>query len=437
MGYIEKRGENKWRLVVVTGYKSDGSQNRERENVTIDDPLILKSEKKIKDYLNKELLKFEMKVQAGNYVAPEKMLFKEFIGEWREKYAKDELAGSTLQTYEGHIEVRLIPVFGHMRMDQIKPMHVLSFIKDLEKPGARKDGKEGALDSGTVGYIYRVLKNVLSRACEWKVISENPMEDIPKPKPKNSKEKLLKQRENPQYYNEKEAQQVVDALYNEPSRKWRLLILGSMFGGFRRGELVGLEWPYVLFDDQSLNVENNIPLTKNGQPIEKGPKSDASYRIVDMPEWYMEELALYYEEWKREKERLGTKWEGGDRQFVFHNGKGRPYYYQHPYKWWKRFCARNEIRFIKFHGLRHSTGTLLLEDEDDHNVDSILKAIQERLGHSRLSTTSDIYVHLSKKVKKKTAGKYDKFSRKSQSLTNEVGEAGGGLGEKSKLRRIK
>ncbi|SFS61032.1 tyrosine-type recombinase/integrase [Paenibacillus sp. 453mf] len=121
--------------------------------------------------------------------------------------------------------------------------------------------------------------------------------------------------------------------------------------------------------------------------------------------------------------------------FVFHNGTGTPYYYQHPYKWWKRFCARHDIRFIKFHGLRHSSGTLLLEDEDESNFDSILKAIQERLGHSRLSTTADIYVHLTKKVKKRTAGKYDKFGIKPSEKEGE--EFGGELGEESKLRRIK
>ncbi|MNH99352.1 site-specific tyrosine recombinase XerC [compost metagenome] len=68
------------------------------------------------------------------------------------------------------------------------------------------------------------------------------------------------------------------------------------------------------------------------------------------------------------------------------------------------------IRYIKFHGLRHSIGTLLLEGET--NVDSILKVIQERLGHSRKSTTEDIYVHVTKKAKKLAAVKFDKFNRK-------------------------
>jgi len=439
MGYFEKRGLNRWRLVVVTGYKSDGKQIREYENVSIDDPLILKSQKKIEDLLNKELLLFEMKVKAGNYISPEKMKFSEFVDEWREKYALDTLSPSSLNVYDIIIDKRLIPVFGHMRLDQIKAMHILTFIKDLEKPGSRMDGKEGYLDSGTVGYIYRVLKNIFTRAVDWKLIPENPMDGIAKPKPKNSKEKLLKQRSNPQFYDSEEAQLVVDALYKE-SRKWRLLIFGSMFGGCRRGEILALEWHNVNFENQTITIENNIPLSKKGKAIEKDPKSVSSNRAIDMPDWYFEELVKYHEEWHLEKEDLGTKWLGSEREFVFHNGTGVPYYYQHPYKWWKRFCTRHKLRFIKFHGLRHSSGTLLLEDESEANFDSVLKAIQERLGHSRLSTTSDIYVHVTKKVKKKTAGKYDKFSRSNapDSHPDDSGEdVGGELGEKPKLRRVK
>ena len=57
-------------------------------------------------------------------------------------------------------------------------------------------------------------------------------------------------------------------------------------------------------------------------------------------------------------------------------------------------------------------GTLLIEDEEESMIDPLLIAIQKRLGHSRLSTTSDIYVHVTKKVRKKTTAKFEKFSRK-------------------------
>lgn len=425
-GSIEKRGKNTWRLTVDLGYHPDGSRNRPRKSVTIDDPEILKSNKLIKEYLNDELYKFKKEVESGEYIKPEKMTFEQFVlNEWMEKYAKDpdNLSPSTFENYERVIHTRLIPQFGHKELNEIRTLSIVTFLRDLEKPGARRQPKTGKpltekqlkklnepLDAGTIAYVYRVLKNIFTRAVDWQLIKTNPMEAVKKPADKNAKEKMLAQRINPQFYDEVEAQQVVDALYKE-SRKWRLLILGSMIGGFRRGELNGLEWPFVNFQQETITIENNIPLTKQGEAVEKGPKSIASYRDVDMPTWYMDELARYQEEWEREKIFLDDKWEGGDRQFVFHNGKGKPYYYQHPTKWWKRFCERHGIRYIKFHGLRHSSGSLLLEDEEDGNFDSILIAIQRRLGHARLSTTTDIYVHVTKKVKKRTAGKFDKFAR--------------------------
>lgn len=425
-GSIEKRGKNTWRLTVDLGYHPDGSRNRPRKPVTIDDPEILKSNKLIKEYLNDELYKFKKEVESGEYIKPEKMTFEQFVlNEWMEKYAKDpdNLSPSTFENYERVIHTRLIPQFGNKELNEIRTLSIVTFLKDLEKPGARRPPKTGKpltekqlkklnepLDAGTIAYVYRVLKNIFTRAVDWQLIKTNPMEAVKKPADKNAKEKMLAQRGNPQFYDEDEAQQVVDALYKE-SRKWRLLILGSMIGGFRRGELNGLEWPFVNFQQETITIENNIPLTKKGEAVEKGPKSIASYRDVDMPTWYMDELARYQEEWKREKIFLADKWEGGDRQFVFHNGKGKPYYYQHPTKWWKRFCERHGIRYIKFHGLRHSSGSLLLEDEEEGNFDSILIAIQRRLGHARLSTTTDIYVHVTKKVKKRTAGKFDKFAR--------------------------
>lgn len=113
---------------------------------------------------------------------------------------------------------------------------------------------------------------------------------------------------------------MVDALYKE-NRKWRLLILGSMIGSCRRGELIGLEWPFVNFKQDILTVENNIPYTKDGQAVEKKPKSGASYRDIDMPAWYMKELAIYEEEWHEQKDFLEDKWEVATGNSYFTTGR--------------------------------------------------------------------------------------------------------------------
>lgn len=410
MANIQPRGQNSYFFTVSLGKGPDNKYIRKTKTIHVEEQM---PPKKLREYLEFEYAKFNAEVESGAYITPGKKSFVEFVDMWRENYAKSNFSPTTLAVYETHIRARLIPNFGHLKLEQIKPALILVFLKELEKPGGRRDGSEKPLDFGTIGYVYKVLRNIFSRAVEWNMIPSSPMGGIAKPLPDNDtkKQKLLQHKTNPQYYNEDEAQAAIDALYKE-SRKWRLLIIGSMIGGFRRGELVGLEWPSIHFDESSFSIENNIPLTTNGAAIEKDPKTLSSIRTVDMPEWYMEELKLFYEEWQQEKDDLGDKWQGGERQFVFHNGVGKPYFFQHPSTWWKRFCKRHNLRYIKFHGLRHSTGTLLIEDEDAGQIDSLLLAIQKRLGHSRLSTTADIYVHVTKKVKKRTTGKFDKFARK-------------------------
>lgn len=440
MANIRPRGKNTYEFTVSLGKGPNNKYDRRYKSIEVTEKM---TPKKLQEYLDYEYAKFKQELETGEYIVPGKKTFKEFIAMWQENYAKSHLSPTTLSVYQVHIDSRLVPTFGHLKLDQIMPGHILEFLKALEKPGARKGNNKSdilptveavpssntpdetdetstenvleqkPLDFSTIGYIYRVLKNILSRAQEWRMIRSNPMDGIKKPTPENEvkKQKQVAQKNNPQYYNEDEAQAVVDALYKE-SIRWRLFILGSMIGGFRRGELVALEWSFVSFNEQSVSIENNIPLTKKGKAIEKDPKSLSSIRAVDMPEWYMEELQLFYQEWEDEKKNLGDKWEGEDRQFVFHSGTGKPYYYKHPSRWWERFCKRHGLRYIKFHGLRHSMGTLLIEDEDESQIDPILMAIQMRLGHSRLSTTTDIYVHLTKKVKKRTTGKFDKFARK-------------------------
>lgn len=122
-----------------------------------------------------------------------------------------------------------------------------------------------------------------------------------------------------------------------------------------------------------------------------------------MPNWYMRELKNYYTEWKKEQLQCGDQWTAGDRQYVFHNGTGKPYYHTTPTATWHKLIKRHGLKHIRLHDLRHTAATLLI----DAGVG--LKAIQERLGHTKYQTTADLYAHVTKKVSRETADKLDKF----------------------------
>src|SRR5689334_15153640 len=123
MASIEKRGGNSWRLIVEIGYDANGKRLKRYKTIKIEDPAILKTKKRLKDHLQEELIKFKIEVEAGEYIAPEKMTFGIFVEEWEIKYAVKHLSEKTLYTYRSHLKNRILPTFGHMRLDQIKPLH--------------------------------------------------------------------------------------------------------------------------------------------------------------------------------------------------------------------------------------------------------------------------------------------------------------------------
>lgn len=386
MPSIEQRGKNSFRLTVDAGRDARGERIRPRKTIKVEDPALLRSPKKLEAYLEAEWYKFKAEVEAGTYIKPEKMTLADFIDEWREKFAKEHYKPSTLKIYELHIKNHILPALGHHRLDELKPMHIVTFLANLRKPGARKDDRGELLSGRSIQYTYAVLRSILTQAVAWKLIQENPMEDIPKPKADKPRA---------QYYETHEVKYIIEELYKLPDT-WRLLFLTAILGGLRRSELVALQWKHIDFFDRTIHVEKSIALMNEGIIYEESTKNDED-RIVDMPEWYMAEMKIFRKEWVKAKLAVGDKWEGGDNEYIFHAGFGKPLYFTYPTEKWKKFCVEHGIRYISLHKLRHTSVTMLIEKGVP------LKAIQERAGHKQAQTTNDIYAHVTRKLSREVA----------------------------------
>lgn len=398
MANIQKRGENSYFFTVYTGKGPDGKYKRRTKTITVTEKM---SPKKLQEYLEFEYAKFKQEVLAGEYIAPNRMTFKDFVQEWHDKYAVKQLSNTTLNVYMMHLNNRVIPQIGHLHLEDIKTMMLVDLFENIS---SRMDGNEGELSPATIHYIYRSLNNVFQRAVEWKLIKENPMKGVSKPK--------LETR-TVEVYTQEEVNELLELLEGEPDH-WRVMVKLALTTGLRRGELLALEWKHIDLENGTLRVEQSLTYTKTGGYEIKEPKTKSSKRIIELPTSLIPELKAYKA--KCNQERLACAdnlWEDGKYFFVFsswqpgHPG-GKPLHPTSVKTWWHRFLKRHGLRHINFHGLRHTSATLLL------NQGLHAKVIQARLGHSKITTTLDIYAHVLREADKGAAAVFDGILQKNK-----------------------
>ncbi|MGE7057176.1 tyrosine-type recombinase/integrase, partial [Paenibacillus glucanolyticus] len=301
MANIQKRGGNSWFLTVSLGKDHQGKYIRRTKTVTC----------RTKKEAESEYAKFRQEVEAGEYIAPQKMTFGAFVEEWRDKYAVKHLGYKTLYTYESNLKIRILPAFQYMHLEDIKPLHIVNFLDKLEKEGSRGDKKSGGLASGTIEINHRILKNILKHAVEWRIIKRNPVSDVQKPKV-NSKEIIP--------YDESE----------------------------------------VDFDTGVLDVSQSMIHALKGEIIVKQPKTKKSTRNVALPSSVLKELKEYYEYRIQERNDIGDQWYGGNWFFMFSHPHGQPFHHERPYQWFRHFVKKSGFRYIRFHDLRHTSATILI-----------------------------------------------------------------------------
>lgn len=400
-GSFRQRGKDTWQLEVDLGSYIDpktGEKKRHRKYRTI------KAKKQREVEL--ELARFVAEVTGGGYFEPEKINFVEFVEkEWWPKWVKKNLADTTQEVYRAYLDKRIIPAFQFLRMDQVKPKHIMDFLDNLSEEGMRldkvrdKDGKlvtkQGKLSGATIEYHHRILKSIFKFAIKLKVLKENPIDDIEKPKFKNKKVEV---------YTLEEATKLIDCLENEPLH-WRIIIKLAITAGLRRSELLGLEFKHFDYKNRIMHVEQAVTYTKEEgyqvHEIKKG-NGEANKRDIVISESLIPELKKL--ELQRKKERLANAdklWKKGKYNFLLADLTGKPYHPHAVKNWWQRFIKRHNLKYINIHALRHTSATLLI-NEGVH-----AKIISERLGHSNIKTTMNIYGHALRQADELATAKLD------------------------------
>lgn len=368
MATIKKRG-NSYLIRMSCGYDINGNHKEQSMTWKPDEGM---TKKQIEKELNRQAVMFEESVNHGFKTSA--MKFQELAEEWFENYAKNALRSTT---YERMLQLthRVYPAIGHLRIDKITARQLQSFVNSLAKEGANeKTGKPLALK--TIRHNLSFISDVFSYAVRMDLVSDNPCRKVTIPKGE-VKEKPI--------YSQEEIAQLLTAINGEDT-KYRAFFYLIAYSGFRRSEMLGLEWKDIDFENNIISIRRTSNYTSERGIYTDTTKTKRSKRVLKISPYIMGILKELKDEQDEEALRLGDKWVESDRLFVKWNGE--PMNNQTPYGWLKEFCEKNDMPFYGIHSFRHFAASALISSGLD------VVTVSGALGHCNSGTTLNVYAHM-------------------------------------------
>lgn len=368
MATIRKRGDS-YQIRVSVGYDTKG--NHKEQSKTWKPPEGM-TERQIQKELNRQAVMFEESVNRGFKSSAVK--FEELSEEWFEEYAKLNLRSTTYERLK-QLRHRIYPAIGHLRIDKITPRQLQAFVNSLAKEGANeKTGKP--LAPKTIRHNLSLISDVFTYAVKMGLVSDNPCSKVTIPKGE-VKEK--------QIYSQEEMEILLTKLMGEPL-KYRVFFYLIAYSGFRRSEMLGLEWKDIDFENNIISVRRTSNYTAERGIYTDTTKTKRSQRTLKISPFIMNMLKQLKEEQDNEALRLGTKWVETDRLFTKWNGEEMNN--QTPYGWLKEFCEKNNLPFYGIHSFRHFAASALISAGLD------VTTVSGALGHCNSGTTLNVYSHM-------------------------------------------
>ena len=452
MAYIEPR-KNKngeiiaYRIRVNKGYDANGKKLKPYEMTFKPNPD--KSDRQNMKALNETAVEFEKKCKQG-YVLDSRQTFAQYADY---VIRLKERIGVKHRTIDGYRKLlpRINDAIGHMKLVDIRPQHINMFYEELSKRNTRqyeyratactdlkKELREKGLTFQKIADNYDISVNTISNACKGErilqskaeiiakavgkpitklfilshdssplsaktileyhrlisivfkqadkemIIPYNPAEKATPPKAKHRKVNFFEIEQLD------EIQKEVDTL----SVKWRTIIYLLMISGCRRGEVAGLKWDAIDWENKRIYIHLNLLHTTEHGTYVDTTKTKNSERYVNLPAETMELLREYKQWYEQQKQSYGSRWhESGFLFFSERSGcEGEPMNPDTITRFLDKFSRERGLPHINPHAFRHTMASIMCFNR----IDPV--SISRRLGHSKVSTTTDIYSHMLKEA---------------------------------------
>lgn len=328
----------------------------------------------LESYLN-----YQLKVVKGEYVpiAKRKLRLNDLYDQWIKLYkttVQESTFVSTKKIFDNHILKQLGNIYlNKLNVSQCQTA-VNTWFNEAPKTFKR--------------FVFYASK-LINYGITMELIKKNPMKKVILPKVERDTSKFT------DFYSKDELNTFLNDAKGYNFRYFMFFRLLA-YSGMRKGECLALKWSDIDFKNKTININKSLASGENNRLYLSPCKNKSSVRLLDMDAQTMDYLKEWRTKQQKEMFKLGMNFLSDD-NLLFANSKGTYTVLSKPQRWDNAICKKYELRHIKVHGFRHTHASLLF----DAGVS--MKDVKERLGHSDITTTMNIYTHVTKKEAKKTA----------------------------------
>jgi integrase len=362
---ITKKGDHRWDVVV--NYKDSATGEWKRLWKTVDGS-------RKADTLKTKMLG---EVDKG-YIKPSKISVEVHLNEWLKGSVRSTVSPRTYQLYEYIARKHLTPALGNIPLSRLRPQNIQMLYADKLQEG---------LSPRTVQLLHVTLHKALDNAVKTGLITHNPIDAVDQPKVERHQMKTMSEDDVNRFLNE--------------ARKgdYYSLFFMYLFTGLRRNEALALRWNDIDLLGAQLSVNRTMQFIGNKVTF-KQPKTASSRRQIALSPSTCVMLRLHRETQDNYRKQFGLV-PLLDSELVFCQYDGKPYSPDVVTRNWIKLVRRCGLDGIRLHDARHSHASLLLK-QGVHP-----KVVSERLGHTGIAITMDLYSHVAPGMQKAAAAGFD------------------------------
>ena len=315
---------------------------------------------------------------AGIKPTPQRLTVAAYLTEWLDTSVKPRCRARTHESYQDTATRYIVPAIGRHPLAKLEPSHVAVMLADLTA--------RGRLSPTSVRYCYVVLRIALGRAYKQGLVARNVATLVDPP---------AKARQERHPLTAEQTRAFLASVSGDPREA---LYVTALSTGMRQGELLALRWQDVELDVGTVTVRHTL---QQGTHTLAPTKTERSRRTLRLPASAVTALRRHKVAQAEQRLGAGRRWQDGD--FVFATSHGTPLDARNVTRYFQAALESAGLPHQRFHDLRHGYATLMLEAGEE------LAVVSRSLGHANLSTTADVYSHVTPAMRERSAARMERI----------------------------